>query len=100
MHVTTPPTRQASPLYEIIMEVDKECGGDDNEHDYENYYEDLQQMYTEHACVNTYIYIHTYIHTYIHIINYYDCRFTIYEQFHSLVRPPVWTGRHACTLHR
>lgn len=34
MHVTTPPTCQASPLYEIIMEVDKEHGGDDNEYDY------------------------------------------------------------------
>ena len=33
MHVTT---HQASPQYENIVEVDKECGGDDNEHDYEN----------------------------------------------------------------
>ena len=36
MHVTTPPTHQASPQYENIMEVDEKCGGDDNEHDYEN----------------------------------------------------------------
>ena len=35
MHVTTPSTHQASPQYENIMEVDEECG-DDNEHDYEN----------------------------------------------------------------
>ena len=34
MHVTT---HQASPQYENIIEVDKECGGDDNEHDYENF---------------------------------------------------------------
>ena len=33
MHETTPPTHQASPQ---IVEVDEECGGDDNEHDYEN----------------------------------------------------------------
>ena len=32
----TPPTHQASPQYENIMEVDEKCGGDDNEHDYEN----------------------------------------------------------------
>lgn len=36
MHVTTPPTRQASQLYETIMEMDKKYGGDDNEYDYEN----------------------------------------------------------------
>ena len=36
MHVTTPSTHQASPLYENILEVDEECGEDDNEHDYEN----------------------------------------------------------------
>ena len=36
MHETTPPTHQASPQYENIMEVDEKCGGDDNEHDYEN----------------------------------------------------------------
>ena len=35
-HVTTPPTHQASPQYENIMEVDEKCGGDDNKHDYEN----------------------------------------------------------------
>ena len=28
MHVTTPPTHQASPQYENIVEVDEECGGD------------------------------------------------------------------------
>ena len=36
MHVTTPLTHQASPQYENIVEEDKECGEDDNEHDYEN----------------------------------------------------------------
>ena len=36
MHVTTPPNHQAFPQYENIMEVDEECGGDNNEHDYEN----------------------------------------------------------------
>ena len=36
MHETTPPTHQASPQYENIVEVDEKCGGDDNEHDYEN----------------------------------------------------------------
>ena len=36
MHVTTPPTHQASPQYENIVEVDEKCGGDDNKHNYEN----------------------------------------------------------------
>ena len=36
MQEATPPTHQTSPQYENIMEVDEKCGGDDNEHDYEN----------------------------------------------------------------
>ena len=36
MHVTTPPTNQVSPQYENIVDVEEKCGGDDNEHDYEN----------------------------------------------------------------
>ena len=36
MHEATPPTHQASPQYENILEVDEECGEDDSEHDYEN----------------------------------------------------------------
>ena len=46
MHVTTPPTHQASPQYENIVEVNEKCGGDDNEHDYEN----LKEWLTWSTC--------------------------------------------------
>ena len=50
MHEATPPTHQASPQYENIVEVDEECGGDDNKHNYEN----LKEWLTWSTCTLIY----------------------------------------------